>query len=94
VRFLEHESELQRVISAPIQEQRRFAVSSNLAVRFRTLWTVALLKKHLTNCTDHEVAKLMIIVQRRFHIFEPEFALCHHAMCRLQLLTAKEKLTK
>jgi hypothetical protein len=91
---LEHESELYRVISALIREQRRFAGSPNLSERLRTLWTAALLNKQLTRCTNHEVGELLIVVQDRFHIFEPEFALCHHAARRLLLRSIEEKLTK
>ena len=76
---MERNSELNRVISALIHDQRRLAASPNLAVRFRTLWTAALLDNRLKQCTDHEVGKLLILVQQRFHIFEPEFAICEHA---------------
>jgi hypothetical protein len=34
-----------------------------------------------------------VIVQDRFHIFEPEFAIIHHAKRRLSLRSAKENLT-
>jgi hypothetical protein len=90
---LEPESKLCRVIWALINEQRRLAASTNLAVRFRTIWSAALLDNHLEQCTDTEISQLLIIVQEQFHIFEPEFAICQHAKRRLLLWSAKERLT-
>jgi hypothetical protein len=90
---VEQESELQRVIRALIAEQRGLAGSTNLSQRFRTLWIAALLDKRLKQCTDHEVGELMVIVQGRFGLFEPEFGICHHARRRLLLGSAKERLT-
>ena len=78
-------SELHRVISDLIHEQRRLANSPHLAERFRIFWTAADLDKRLRQCTDREIAQLMVVVQDRFHIFEPEFALCYHAQRRLLL---------
>jgi hypothetical protein len=78
-------SELYPVISALIHEQRRLATSPHLAERFRILWIAATLDKRLRECTDHEIAQLMVVVQDRFHIFGPEFALCYHAKRRLLL---------
>ena len=78
-------SELHRVISDLIHEQRRLANSPHLAERFRILWTVAALDKRLRQCTDREIGTLLTIARDRFHIFEPEFALCHHAKRRLLL---------
>jgi len=78
-------SELHRVISALIHEQRRLAASPNLAVRFQTLWIAAMLDNRLKQCTDHEVGNLLFLVQERFHIFEPEFSICEHAKRRLLL---------
>ena len=86
-------SHLYRVICALIDKQQHLANSTDFSVRFRTLWTVALLDKHLKRCTDHEIGKLLVIVQDRFHIFEPEFAIIHHAKRRLSLRSAKENLT-
>jgi len=37
----------------------------------------------LARCADHEIGELLTLVQERFHIFEPEFAICHHAIRRL-----------
>jgi hypothetical protein len=91
--LLEHESELQRVIRALIQEQRMLVTSTNVWERFGVLWIAALLDKRLKQCTDHEVGELMVIVQGRFGLFEPEFAVCYHARQRLLLGSAKERLT-
>ena len=77
--------ELQRVVRILIERQRRLMRSSDPVERFHTLWIVALLDEHLTQCTDREIGDLMVIVQDRFHIFEPEFAICHHATRRLLL---------
>jgi hypothetical protein len=78
-------SELHRVISDLIHEQRRLLTSPYLAERFRILWVAATLDKRLRECTDREIGTLLTIVQSRFHIFEPEFALCYHARRRLLL---------
>ena len=78
-------SHLHRVIHALIDKQRRLANSTDFSVRFRTLWTAALLDKHLKQCTDSEIGKLLVIVQDRFHILEPEFGICYHAGKRLLL---------
>ena len=78
-------SELHRIIGDLIHEQRRLATSPHLTERFGVLWTVALLDEHLTQCTDHEIGELLTLIQERFHIFEPEFAICHHAKRRLLL---------
>jgi hypothetical protein len=90
---VEQESELNRTIHALIERQRRLASSTNLSQRFRTLWIAALLDKRLKQCADHEVGELMVIVQGRFGLFEPELAICHHARRRLLLGSAKERLT-
>ena len=76
-------SHLYRVICALIDKQRLLANSTDFYVRFRTLWTVALLDKHLNQCTDSEIGKLLVIVHERFHILDPEFAIIHHAQRRL-----------
>ena len=78
-------SHLHRVICALIDKQRHLANSTDFSVRFRTLWTAAQLDKHLRQCTDHEIGKLLVIVQDRFHIFQPEFAIVYHAQ-RILLL--------
>jgi hypothetical protein len=91
---VEQESELHRAIHAFIERQRRFANSTNFAMRFRTLWIAATLDEHLAQCTDLEIGDLTLIVQERFGIFEPEFALCHHARKRLLLRIPKENLTR
>ena len=80
---LERNSELHRVISSLIAKQRRLTSSTNLSRRFQTLWVAAALDTHLTQCTDHEIGELLILVQERFHILEPEFAICQHAIRRL-----------
>jgi hypothetical protein len=82
---MEHGMELHRVIRALIAKQQRLAASPNLAVRFQTLCIAATLDKRLKQCTDHEVGNLLFLAQERFHIFEPEFALCYHAITRLLL---------
>ena len=78
-------SKLHRVISDLIHEQRKLATSPQLAERFGILWTAADLDKRLRQCTDREVGELLAIARDRFHIFEPEFALVHHAKRRLLL---------
>ena len=78
-------SELHRVVRVLIRRQRRLMHSSDPLERFHTLWIAALLDEHLTQCTDREIGELLILVQERFHIFEPEFAICHHAKRRLLL---------
>ena len=76
-------SQLHRVICALIYKQRNLANSLDFSVRFRTLWTAALLNKHLNQCTDREIGKLLVIVQDQFHILEPEIAILYHAQRRL-----------
>lgn len=78
-------SELHRVICALIDQQRNQANSTDFSLRFRTLWTVALLDKRLNQSTDHEIGKLLVIVQDQFHILEPEIAILYHAQRRLLL---------
>ena len=92
--IVEYESELHGVICALIERQRHLANSTNLAIRFRTLWVAAMLDESLSHCTDHEIGDLILIVQERFHIFEPEFGICEHAKRRLLLRVAKENLTR
>ncbi len=53
-----------------------------------------MLDKHLSQCTDREIGQLMVVVKGRFHIFEPEFAICHHARRRLTLKSVKENLNR
>ena len=78
-------SELHRVVRSLIRRQRRLMHSSDSVERFHTLWIAALLDEHLTQCTDRQIGDLMVIVQDRFHIFEPEFGICYHARKRLLL---------
>jgi hypothetical protein len=68
-----------------IHEQRRLAKSPHLEERFGVLRTAAELEKRLRQCTDREIGSLLTIAQDRFHIFEPEFAVCYHAKRRLLL---------
>jgi hypothetical protein len=82
---LDNNSDLDKVVRALIYEQRRLATSPHFAERFRILWTAATLDKRLRQCTDREIGELLAIAQSQFHIFEPEFALCHHAKRRLLL---------
>jgi hypothetical protein len=84
-RILGHETKLYRVISDLIHEQRRLINSPHLAERFGVLWIAATLDKRLRQCTDREIGELLAIARDRFHIFEPEFAICHHAKRRLLL---------
>jgi hypothetical protein len=91
---VEQRSELRRVVRALIERQCRLANSANLAMRFRTLWVEALLDESLSDCTDHDIGGLLAIVQERFAIFEPAFAVCYHARQRLMLGSAKERLTQ
>jgi hypothetical protein len=91
---VEQGSELQRVVRALIERQHRLANSTNLAMRFRTLWVEALLDESLPDCTDHDIGGFLALVQERFAIFEPEFAICDHARRRLLRGSAKEQLTK
>jgi len=48
-----------------------------------------MLDERLAQCTDCEVGELLILVQERFGIFEPEMAVCHHARKRLLRSTKK-----
>jgi hypothetical protein len=80
---MEHQTDLHRVIRALIQRQRRLAASTKLAERFSTLWIAALLDERLAQCANHEIGELLAIAQNRFHVFEPEFAVCYHATRRL-----------
>ena len=82
---MDHNSDLDKFVRALIDEQRRLINSPHLAERFRTFWTVATLDKRLRRCTDREIGTLLTIAQDRFHIFEPEFAICYHARRRLLL---------
>jgi hypothetical protein len=68
---------------ALIDEMRRIANSPDPLERFRTLWIGVLLNDRLLLCTDREIGDLLVIVKKRFGIFEPEFAICHHAIGRL-----------
>lgn len=88
---VEQESELQWVVRALIERQRELTTSPDPKERFRTLWIAALLDKRLARCSDREIGDLMFIVQERFGIFEPEFAVCHQARRRLLLGSAKER---
>jgi hypothetical protein len=86
--YCEREKLLERwsedsVVRALIEKQRRLVRSDNPAERSRTLWIAAMLDDRLAGCTDHEIGELMILVQERFGIFEPEIAICEHAMRRL-----------
>jgi hypothetical protein len=90
--FLEHRRQADRAVRALIDEQRKLAESADPLERFRVLWVAATLDEHLAQCTDHEVGELMRFVQERFGLFEPEFALCHHA--RRRLGSAKENFTR
>ena len=78
-------SHLYRVICALIDKQQHLANSTDFSMRFRTLWTAALLDKRLKQCTDSEIGKLLVFAHERFHILDPEFAIIYHAQRRLLL---------
>ena len=78
-------SELDRVIRDLIHQQRMLLASPNPLKRFGVLWIAATLDNRLRECTDREIGELLILVQNRFHIVEPEFAVCYHAKRRLML---------
>jgi len=48
------------------------------------------LDDRLAGCTDHEIGELMDVVLERFGIFEPEFAICYHAIRRLICSVAED----
>ena len=77
------------MLRALIEKQRKVVRSFNPTVRFGVLWIAASLDKRLRRCTDLEIGDLMLVVQERFDIFEPEFSICYHAQQRL--LRAAEK---
>jgi hypothetical protein len=77
-----------------IEKQRRLVRSDKPAERSRTLWIAAMLDERLAGCTDHEIGQLMILVQERFGIFEPEIAVCDHAKKRLLLRGGREHQTR
>ena len=89
---MEHRSE-DRVVRALIEKQRRLVNSDNPAERLRILWIAAMLDRRLAHCTDRQLGELMILVQERFGIFEPEMAVCHHARRRL-LRSIREHIKK
>ena len=91
---MERKSELLKIVRGLITKQRGLAASTNLALRFRTLWVAAKVANRLKQCADTEISELLSLVQERFHIFEPEFAICHHARQRLLPQSAKERLTQ
>jgi hypothetical protein len=92
--LLEHRSEAQRAVRTLIREQRTLANSIKISERFRTLWVASQLDRQLGHCTNHEIGELLSFAQNRFHIFEPEFAICHHAQRRLWLRNLKEDFTE
>jgi hypothetical protein len=70
-------------IQALVQWQRKLASSANPPKRFRTLWLAALLDRRLLECPNDQIGRAICLVQQRFSIFEPEFAICEHAKLRL-----------
>jgi hypothetical protein len=80
-------------VRALIGELRSLTTSPDPLERFRTLWITVLLHERLGDCTDREIGDLLVIVKKRFGIFEPEYAICHHAMSRL-LRSIEERLRK
>jgi hypothetical protein len=62
-----------------VRKSKISAGSPHLAERFRALWIAALLDKRLNRCSDHEIGALLSFAQDRFHIFDPEFAICDYA---------------
>ena len=87
---MDHWSEADRIVRALIERQRRLANSDYLSERLRILCVAAALNERLAKCTDHEVGDLMILVQERFGIVEPEFAICYHAIRRLLCSVAED----
>jgi hypothetical protein len=81
--LLLHESNENQVIRALIEDQRRLARSTNPSERASILWLAAALQRLLSRQSDHEIGNLLEIVRERFGIFDPEFAICFHAMHRL-----------
>jgi len=81
---LEHRSDADNARHL-IDRYRKLVSSPDFAVRFLTLWTIPPLNESLSHCTSHEIGELMLIVQERFCVFEPEFAICEHAKRRLPL---------
>lgn len=82
---MEHESAELRVVHTLIDKQRKLLGSTDLAERLHILWIAALLDKRLSQCTDRQIGELLVLVEDRFAIFEPEFGICHHAKRRLLL---------
>ena len=80
---MEQGSQRYRAIRALVERQRRLAASPNLGARIPILWIAATLHKRLGRCTDREIGDLMAIIMERFHIFEPESAICYHSSLRL-----------
>lgn len=72
-----------RIIVGLIEKQRRLADSHDPLQRAQTLWVAAELDKHLSRCTDPEIAELLGKAEERLPIFEPEFAVIEHARRRL-----------
>ena len=85
---------MQRAVRALIQRQRELANSPHPTERFRTLWVAAMLDRQLARCSDREIGSLLSFVQDRFHIFEPEFAICRHAQRSLLLRNIKEDFSE
>jgi len=53
-----------------------------------------MLDRQLARCSDREIGSLLSFVQDRFHIFEPEFAICRHAQRSLLLRNIKEDFSE
>jgi hypothetical protein len=80
---LAHDSNENQAIRALIELQHRLVRSTSPSERARTLWLAAALQRLLSRQSDREIGKLMDMVRDRFGIFDPEFAICFHAMDRL-----------
>ncbi len=66
-----------------IERQRKLADSHNPLERAKTLWIATELDRHLSHCTDAQIAELLARAEERLPIFEPEFAVVEHARRRL-----------
>jgi hypothetical protein len=64
--------------------QQKLAESRDLVERLSILWIAALLGERLEQCSDHEIAELLPLVQHGLGIFSAEFAVCEFAKRRLQ----------
>jgi hypothetical protein len=86
------QSEADLTVRTLIERHRTLMSSDDPMERFKTLWIAATLDHYLLNCTDKEIAKLMIFVQEKLVVFEPEMAILYHARWRLMRLASNRVL--